>query len=114
VKIDLHCCCHTSHKLDAIRHLIDMDVHGHALRKAHPGEDRIDRGESHLIRLRIRDIDAASNAVDMSADDLAVAHQLDGRLVAFPDAPEAALLEIAVDPEGVGVDDRDDPLKLVT
>jgi hypothetical protein len=48
-------------------------------------------------------LDAAGDAADVSPNDLAVPHQLDGRGVAFMDLFETGLLEIAVDPEGVGV-----------
>jgi len=56
----------------AIRYLIDVDAHGHALSEAHPGEDRVDRGDALLVGLRICDIDATGNAADMAANDLAV------------------------------------------
>jgi len=76
--IDLHGSCQASHQTHAVRYPIDVDAHRHALRKSHPGEDRIYRGESRLIRLRVRDVDTASDAVDMATDELAVAHQSDG------------------------------------
>jgi hypothetical protein len=53
LRIDLHSSCHASHKTHAVRYLIDVDTHRHALRKSHPGEDRIYRGESRLIRLNL-------------------------------------------------------------
>src|SRR5712675_1796014 len=43
----------------------------------------------------------------MTANDLAVAHQLDAAWVAFTDRAEIGLLEIPVDPKRVGVDERD-------
>src|SRR5258707_2229151 len=109
-RIDLNGSCHASHQADAIRHLIDVDAHRHALRKAHPGEDRIYRGEPSLIRLRVRDVDATGDAADMAANELAVAHQLDGCRIALMDPPDHGLLEVAVDPVGIVVDDGDDRL----
>src|ERR1700680_4428952 len=99
--MDLLCSCHASHETHAVRYLIDVDAHRHALRKAYPGKDRIYRGEPRLIRLSVRDVDAASDAADMATNDLAVAHQLDGCLVAFTDSAKTGLLEVAVDPEGI-------------
>ncbi len=107
MRIDLHGGRHAGHQADAIRHLIDVDAHRHALRKAHPGEDRIYRGEPRLIRLRVRDVDATGDAADMATNELAVAHQLDGRRVAVMDPAETGLLEVAIDPEGIGVDEGD-------
>src|ERR1700730_15555821 len=43
----------------------------------------------------------------MATNDLAVSHQLDGCWVVLMDLPKTGLLEVAVDPEGVGVDDGD-------
>jgi hypothetical protein len=43
----------------------------------------------------------------MAAHDLRVTHQLDAGRIADADRGEIGLLEIAVDPERVGVDDRD-------
>ena len=82
---------HASHQSDAIRHLIDADAHRHALRKPDPGEDRIYRGEPRLIRLRVRDVNAMSDAPDMTTNELAVTHQLDGRQVALMDPAETKL-----------------------
>jgi len=103
--IDLHGRRHAGHQANAIRHLIDVDVHRHALGEPHPGEDRVDRGEALQVGLRVRDIDGARDAADMAANDLAVAHQLDAGGVALVDPLEHGLLEIAVDPERVGIDD---------
>src|SRR5260370_19135384 len=105
--IDLHGSRHASHQSDVIGHLIDMNAYRHPLRQPHPGEDRIPRSEPRLIRLRVRDIDASGDAPDMATNKLAVAHQLDTCRVAFKDPAETGLLEIAVDPEGIGIDDGD-------
>ena len=43
----------------------------------------------------------------MAAHDLTVAHQLDLGRITHADRSEVRLLEISVDPEGIGVDDRD-------
>src|SRR5713226_5554397 len=107
LRIDLHGGGHASHQPDAIRHLINVDAHRHALRKTHPGKNRIYRGKSRLIRLRVRDVDAAGDTADMATNRLAVAHQLNCCRVAFMDPSETGLLEVAVDPEGIGVNDGD-------
>ena len=73
-----------------------------------PGEDRVDVGKPLPVGLRVRNIDAAGNAVDVTADNLAIAHQLDLGRVADADRFEIRFLEIAVDPERVGIDERDD------
>ena len=51
-------------------YIIYVDAHWNALREPHPGEDRVDRGEPFLVRLRICDIDRLGDAVDMTADGL--------------------------------------------
>src|SRR5712675_3078063 len=107
LRIDLHGGRHTSRQPDTIRHLIDVDAHRQALRQAHPGEDRIYRGQPCLIGLRVRNVDAAGDATDVATNDLAVAHQLHGCRVALMNPPETGLLEVAVDPEGIGIDDGD-------
>jgi len=67
----------------------------------------MDLSQALPVGLRVCDVDAAGDAADMAANDLAVAHQLDARRVTYTDRAEIGLLEIAVDPEGVGVDERD-------
>jgi hypothetical protein len=62
-----------------------VDAYRDALREAHPSEDRIDGGEPLPIGLCVRDVDAAGNAVDVAAEDLAVAHQFDAGRVADAD-----------------------------
>src|SRR5258706_16069930 len=103
--IDLHGGGHASDQAYAIGHLIDCDAYRHALREPDPGEDRIYRGEPRPIRLCVRDVDATSDAADMAPNQLAVAHQLDGCRVALVDPGETRLLEVTVNPEGIGVDD---------
>src|SRR6516165_3672381 len=106
-RIDLHGRRHPGGQDDALGHLIDMNTDRDALRQAHPGEDRVDVGETLPIGLCVYDVDATGDAVDMPAHDLAVAHQLDASWVADTDWLEIGLLEIAVHPERVGVDERD-------
>jgi hypothetical protein len=74
LRIYLHSSCHSDDEAHAVRYLIDLDADRHALRKSHPGEDRIYRGESRLIRLSVWHVNAASYAVDVATDELAVAH----------------------------------------
>ena len=73
LRIDLHSSCHARHQAHAVRYPIDVDAHWHALRKPHPGEDWIYRGESRLIRLRVWHVNATSYAVDVATDELTVA-----------------------------------------
>src|SRR5712692_8156810 len=107
-RIDLHGASHAGRQYHAFRHLIDVDAHRNALGQPHPGEDRIDVGKALAVGLGIRDVDAARDAADMTPDGLWVAHQLDAGVVTFADPSYAGLFEIAVDPERVGVDQRDD------
>ena len=62
LSIDLHGGRHSCRKHHALRHLINMDAHGDALRQAHPGKDRVDVGEPLPIGLRVGDVDAAGDA----------------------------------------------------
>src|SRR5215813_8731856 len=80
---------------------------GNALRQPHPGEDRVDLRESLRAGLRIGDVDAARDAVDVAADNVAVAHQLDLRRIALANGAQSRLGEVAIDPKGIGVDDAD-------
>jgi hypothetical protein len=61
---------------------VDADTYRHALRKADPGEDRIDGGEPRLIRLYVRDVNATRDAADMPTNEFAVTHQFHGCRVA--------------------------------
>jgi hypothetical protein len=56
-----------------------------APRQAHPGEDRVDVGQPLPVGLRVLNVDAAGDTVDMTAHDLAIAHQLDLGRVADAD-----------------------------
>jgi len=77
------------------------------LREAHPREDRVHRRDSLSVGLPVRDVDAARDVADVFADDVVMAHQLDPRRVSFLDGMQLRLLEVAIDPEGIRVDDRD-------
>src|SRR6516164_10431056 len=87
-RIDLHCGRHPRNEHHTLRHLIDVDAHWDTLCQAHPSEDRVDTGKTLPIGLRIRDIDAAGDAADMAAEDLAVAHRLNADVVADADRLE--------------------------
>jgi hypothetical protein len=67
-------------------------------RRRTQSEDRVDRGQLHLIRLRISDGDGAGAAVDMAPQGLRIAHQFDRRRVGLMNSGEVTLFEIAVDP----------------
>jgi hypothetical protein len=58
-----------------------------ALPQAHPGKDRVDVGKSFSVGLCVRNIDAAGDAVDVTADNLVIAPQLDLGRVADADRP---------------------------
>src|SRR5580700_493626 len=105
LRIDLHCRRHPGREDHTFRHLIDVDAHRNALCQAHPGEDRVYVGQPLPVRLRIRDVNATGDAVNMAVNDLVIAHQLDAGWIAYLDRLEIGLLEIAVDPERVGVDE---------
>ena len=64
----------TRDKAQTIRDMVNLESHRHALREPYPGENRIDGGETLRVRLRVRDVDAARDAADMTAKDLVVAH----------------------------------------
>jgi hypothetical protein len=97
--IDLDGGGHAGGKDNAWGHLIDMDADRDALGQAHPGEDGVDVGDALIVRLRVRNVDRAGDAVDAAAHDLAMAHQLDLGRVAHADGSEIRLLKISVDPE---------------
>src|SRR5262249_30520589 len=74
---------------DALGHMIDVDAHRDALGQPHPGEDRVDLRKSSGAGLRIGDIDAARDAADVAADDVAITHELDLHRVALANGPKA-------------------------
>src|ERR1700760_1632869 len=90
---------HAGGQDDGRRYVIDMNADGDTLGEAHPRENRIDGGDALTVRLRIRDVDRAGDTVDVTANDRAVAHQLDPGRIADADGREVRLLEIPVDPE---------------
>jgi hypothetical protein len=100
-RIDLDRGGHAGDQANAVRYLIDPDAHGHALSKAHPSENRVDSGKPLLVGLRVRDVDTAREAADLTPNDLAVAHQFDPGRIAFVDGGELCLLEIGIHPEGI-------------
>src|SRR5580692_4640461 len=106
-RIDLNGGGHPGRKHHALGYLIDVDAHRNALRQTHPGEDRVDLSQPLPVGLRVCDVDAAGDTVDMAAGDLAVSHQLDFGRVAHLDRLEIGLLEITVDPKRIGIDKRD-------
>src|SRR5262249_42927596 len=99
--------CHAGCKHDAGRHLIDMHANRDALRETYPRKDRVDTRDPLTRGLSVRDVDRARDAVDVTAHDLTVAHQLDLSRIADADGSDVCFLEISVDPERVGVNQRD-------
>jgi hypothetical protein len=75
--VDFHGGRHAGGESHALGYMVDMDAHRDTLRQTHPGEDRVDPRETSRAGLRIRDVDAARDAVYVTADELAVAHQLE-------------------------------------
>src|SRR5215471_14155379 len=93
-RLDLHGGRLAGGENDALGHLIDMDPYRDALRQTHPGEDRVDRREASRAGFRIGNVDAARDAVDVAADDVAVAHQLELRRIALADGAQRGLGEV--------------------
>src|SRR5712671_4211581 len=89
---DLNVGGHAGRKHDIGGHLIDMDANRDALGQAYPGEDGIDVSNALTIGLRVRDVDCAGDAVDVTAHDLIAAHQLDLSRIYYPDRTEVRLL----------------------
>ena len=80
--------------MDAARHAIQMNAHGHALGKTDPRENRIDIGEQFIRARRIVAIhDPARDTVDMAADIDIRAEQPYGRAVADMHALDLRLLD---------------------
>src|SRR5215471_6797837 len=104
--LDLNGRCLAGGENDALGYMIDMDTHRDALRQTHPGEDRVDRREALRAGLRIGNVDAARDAVDVAADDIAVPHQLELRRIALANGGQRGLGEVGIDPEGIGIDER--------
>ena len=109
-RIDLNRRGHAGNQANAIRDLIDLDADRHALSEADPGEYRVDVREPLLIGVCIRDVNGPRNAADVAANDLAIAHQFDLGGIAFADGGELRFLEIGVNPERIGIDNRDHAL----
>src|SRR6476646_9352504 len=97
--VDLNRGCHAGRKDDIGGHLIDMDANRDALGQAYPGEDGIDGSNPLTVGLRVRNVDCAGDAVDVTAHYLMAAHQLDLGRISHPDRSKVRLLEISVDPE---------------
>src|SRR5580704_3619540 len=98
-RIDLYSGGHTSHQHDAVRHLVDLNANWNSLGEPDPGEDWVHRGNALPVGLSVGDVDRPRDALDVSADDLRVTHQLDFRWIADLDRADAGLLKVPVDPE---------------
>ena len=66
--------------------------------------------EARLPARRVGDVDATGDAGNVALYKGAVAHELDRRLVAGMDRLEQRLLEVAVHPVRIGIDNGDDAL----
>src|SRR5262245_40643101 len=91
----------------AVGHVIALYPHRDALGQAHPGEDRVDLRESSRAGLRIGNVDAARDAADVAANDLAMAHELNLHRIALANGTQGGLGEIAIHPKRIRVDDAD-------
>src|SRR5262245_15704004 len=105
--IDLNGGRHAGRENDILRDLIDVDAHRNALSETYPGEDRIDTRESLLIRLSVRNVDAASDTVDVPSNDFSVAHELDAGQVASANVLELGFFELAIDPGRIRIHNGD-------
>ena len=56
--------------------------------------------------MRVRNSYAAGDTVDVTTNDLAVAHELDGCWIALRDRRDRGLFEIPVNPKGIGINQR--------
>ena len=99
VGFDLHRRRQAGDELDPIRNLVDANAHRHALSQSHEGEDRVDRSEPRGVGNRVRDIDAAREPLNPTAQQGTISHELDRGRVPVVDPAEFRLLEIGVDPE---------------
>src|SRR6267142_1908095 len=93
--VDLNGSGHARRKDDIGGHLIDMDANRNALGQAYPGEDGIDGCNALTVRLRVRNVDCAGDAVDVTAHELIAAHQLDLSRIPHLDRSRVRLLEIS-------------------
>jgi hypothetical protein len=66
----LHSGRHAGNQPDTVRHIIDRDAHRHALRKANPGEYRVDVRDPLVIGVCIRDVNGPRNPAHVAANDL--------------------------------------------
>lgn len=98
-RLDLNGRRQSGNQTNAVRQLLDVDPHWHALRKPHPGEDRVDVCKPRWIRLCIRHRNTARETADFAQYDIAVSHQLDLRRIPIVDRRKSCLFEIGVDPE---------------
>jgi hypothetical protein len=106
LRIDLDCRGHAGNQANSFRDLIDLDADRHALSEANPGKYRVDVRDPLMIGVCIRDVNGPRDPAHVAANDLAIAHQFDLGGIAFADGGELRLLETGVDPEGVGIDNR--------
>ena len=97
--VDLNRGSHAGREHDTRGHLIDMDANRDALGQSHPGEDGIDGSNPLIVGLRVRNVNGAGDAVDVTAYDLIAAHQLDLSRVSHLDGSKVRLFEISVDLE---------------
>src|SRR5262245_18925886 len=84
-----------------------MHANRDALRETHPRKDGVDICDPLTRGLSVRDVDRARDAVDVTAQDLTVSHQLDPSRIADENGSKVCFLEIYVDPERIGVNQRD-------
>src|SRR5712675_2767691 len=96
------------HEKKVRRHIVELDAHRDALRQTHPAEGRIDESQQFAAGCAVLVLDAISDALDVPCQHARIPDQFYGRIFADTDAPQLGFLEITLDAERVGIDQRKD------
>src|SRR5712672_1952555 len=88
------------------RHIVELDTHWDALREAHPAEGWIDGGQQVAAGAAVLVFDTVSDALDVPRQQARIADQLYGRIFSDTDTPQFGFLEITLDAERVGTEQR--------
>src|SRR5581483_256665 len=96
----------TGHEEKVRRHIVELDAHGNALRQPHPAEGRIDESQQLAAGAAVLILDTVSDTLDVSRQHACITDQFDRRLFADMDALQLGFLEITLDAERVGADQR--------
>jgi hypothetical protein len=104
--LDFHGDGLTGGENDVLGYVIDMDSHRDALRQAHPGEDRVDGREASRAGFRVGTLMPRAMLSTWPRTTSLVAHQLELGRIALADGAQRGLGEVGIDPEGIGIDQR--------